>query len=141
MTTFLIWSNEAGAWWGPNGNGYRGSDIWAAGRFDEADARRRCGIRTWRPRTVPPEVMVPAPENGKDALTLAEIQAAPDVARQHIDRVSREARADRDAECASCPWCRSGGEPGTKCRCSFRCGYGGCCSTALYALNLISAGV
>lgn len=60
-TRYLVWSHEANAWWGPGGHSYR-ADIQLAGRYTAAEARRACGMRTWRSAARPPEVHVPAPE-------------------------------------------------------------------------------
>ena len=37
--TYLIWSYEHNAWWGPDSRGYRRS-VDAAGRYSESDASR-----------------------------------------------------------------------------------------------------
>lgn len=57
---YLIWSHDAGAWWGPNGSGYTG-DITRAGRYELDDANTRAGLRSWPSPTEPPEVVVSAP--------------------------------------------------------------------------------
>ncbi len=73
MPEYLIWSNEHGAWWAPNGMGYT-TVIETAGRYmtDEADriiakatldgalTVTREGPKGER-LTVPPEVLVPVP--------------------------------------------------------------------------------
>lgn len=67
---FLIWSLTHGMWWKPLCSGYT-SDLWAAGRYSEADAQRE--TKVWSLS----QLMVLAPENGHAALSLEEIQAAP----------------------------------------------------------------
>lgn len=129
---YLIWSNDAGAWWGPGGHGYRGSDLWAAGRFTRANAVERCGMRNWPSRIgrMPPEVMIPAPENGSATFNADQIRDMPRVISALVEQASRDAASDRERERKACRWCESGGEPGRgQCRCAFRCGYGGCCSS------------
>lgn len=39
--TYLIWSHEHGAWWGPGGNGYV-RRLSKAGRYSQAEALRIC---------------------------------------------------------------------------------------------------
>lgn len=39
MPDYLIWSEEHGAWWNPNGMGYTRS-MQRAGRYSKADAER-----------------------------------------------------------------------------------------------------
>ncbi|WP_436759401.1 hypothetical protein [Streptosporangium sp. V21-05] len=95
-STYLVWSNEQRTWRGPNGSGYTG-DIWAAGRYDETEAAKACGLRTWSQGSPPPEVMVLAPEHGRDALTLDDIRAAPDLMRDRIAEATRDAIAAREA--------------------------------------------
>ena len=41
MDTYLVWSNEHSAWWGPNESGYYTS-IEAAGRYSREDALGIC---------------------------------------------------------------------------------------------------
>ncbi|WBB94246.1 hypothetical protein [Verrucosispora sp. WMMC514] len=58
---FLVWSHEAGAWWGPGGRAYR-HDITRAGRFTADVAQSHARTRTWpADRKTPPEVVIPAP--------------------------------------------------------------------------------
>lgn len=127
---YLIWSNDTHAWWGPGGNGYRGTDSWQAGRFTRDDAITRCSARTWPSgqRTAPPEVPVLAPENGGAVFTVEQIRAMPRVLAALTDKITVEAMDERSRARNACRWCRSAGEPPTTCTCSYRCGYGGCCS-------------
>ena len=73
MSEYLIWSNEHGAWWAPNGMGYT-RVIEEAGRYSPGDAERIVGRATvggtlmvtrdgtlGQPLSVPPEVAVPVP--------------------------------------------------------------------------------
>ncbi|MEV4246994.1 hypothetical protein AB0J63_26720 [Streptosporangium canum] len=94
--TYLVWSNESAAWWGPNGSGYT-ADVWSAGRYDEANAIKACGMRTWSQGAQPPEVMVLAPEDGRAAFTVDDIRAVPDLMRQRIREATRQAIARRKA--------------------------------------------
>jgi hypothetical protein len=94
MTTYLVWSHEHRAWWGPNHSGYTG-DVWSAGRYDEAGALDTCGRRGWPRGAPPPEVMVVAPEDCRPQLTVAEIRAVPELMRQRIEDATRRAMAAR----------------------------------------------
>lgn len=95
-TVYLVWSNDANAWWGPNSSGYTG-DVWTAGRYDEADARGACGMRSWSDTPFPPpEVMVLAPENGKTHLTVDEVRAAPALMRQRVTVATHQAIRERE---------------------------------------------
>lgn len=96
---YLVWSNDAGSWWGPNGGGYTGN-VWSAGRYDEPEARKACGMRTWSIGSPPPEVMVLAPECGRDALSVDEIREVPALMRRRIDEASRSAIAVRNGTAA-----------------------------------------
>jgi hypothetical protein len=130
---YLIWSNDAGAWWGPGGHGYRANDLWHAGRFTREDAIARCSIRTWpsaNPKpALPPEVMIPAPENGGATFTAEQLRDMPRVITAQVTMMTSKAMEQRERERLSCRWCASGGEPDrSPCKCGFRCGYGGCCS-------------
>jgi hypothetical protein len=58
---YLVWSNDAGTWWGPAGHGYH-RDVNHAGRYTEDAARRACAMRSWSNAHRPPEVMVLSPE-------------------------------------------------------------------------------
>jgi hypothetical protein len=79
---------------------------------------------------MPPEVVVPAPENSRETFTAEAIREMPRVMTALIEQATRDAKAERDRERVACPWCRTGGEPGKgSCRCRYRCGYGGCCSS------------
>ncbi len=63
--TYLIWSNEHGAWWRPGCHGYT-LDIREAGRYAEKDATMTVAqAGAWGPHgpEVPNEVMVLAPEH------------------------------------------------------------------------------
>ncbi|MER5622485.1 hypothetical protein ABT061_15720 [Streptosporangium sp. NPDC002544] len=95
-STYLVWSNEQRSWWGPGGANYTG-DVWAAGRYDEAEATKACGMRTWSQGSPPPEVMVLAPENDCSAFTLDDIRAVPDLMRDRIAEATRSAVAEREA--------------------------------------------
>ncbi len=96
MSVYLVWSNDRGAWWGPGGGTYR-SNVFDAGRYDEAGARRACGLRTWPLGKPPPEVMVLAPENGKEHFTLDEIRALPALMDKRIKDATAEAIRTRAA--------------------------------------------
>jgi hypothetical protein len=135
---YLVWSNDTGSWWGPGGHGYRGADLWRAGRFTRAEAIANCSLRTWPSgaRKTPPEVPVPAPENGGATFTVDQVRGTPRVMAALIDKITLEAMNERDRERKACRWCRSGGEPGRKCSCSYRCGYGGCCSQGVSARHV-----
>lgn len=93
--TYLVWSNDAGSWWGPNGGAYTG-DVWSAGRYDEDEARKACGMRTWSQGSPPPEVMVLAPEYARDGFTVEEIRGVPDLMRRRIAEATRRATAVRN---------------------------------------------
>ncbi|WP_031166005.1 hypothetical protein [Streptosporangium roseum] len=95
-STYLVWSNKQHTWWGPNGSGYT-ADVWSAGRYDETEAIKACGMRTWSQGSQPPEVMVLAPENGRAAFTLDDIRAVPDLMRKRIREATRRAIAERKA--------------------------------------------
>lgn len=96
MSVYLVWSNERGAWWGPNGGSYR-SNVFDAGRYDEAGARKACGLRTWPLGKPPPEVMVLAPENGKEHFTVDEIRALPALMDKRVKEATAAARRERAA--------------------------------------------
>jgi hypothetical protein len=128
---YLIWSNDAGAWWGPDGHGYGGTDIWRAARCTRDEAIAFCGERSWTsgPCELPPNVMIPAPENGQATFNVEQIRDMPRVVPALVAQATRNAMQERDSERQACSWCQSGGEPPTTCTCGFRCGYGGCGST------------
>lgn len=69
---YLVWSHDAGTWWGPNGGAYTG-DILRAGRYTLAEAQRCAGMRSWSSPNRPPEVVVAAPS--------PELLASPDLSR------------------------------------------------------------
>lgn len=91
---WLVWSNDARAWWGTSGCGYV-SDVWQAGRYSEEEARDLCGRRTWKPGAIPPEVMVAAPESDQDKFTVDELRHLADRMRNRIATATTEARAAR----------------------------------------------
>lgn len=88
---YLIWSTHHDAWWGPR---YAGQtpDVWAAGRYGPNDAERE--THAW-----PASIMVLAPEHGKTAMTLEEIQHAPRLMADRVDEALRVA-AVADAQFA-----------------------------------------
>lgn len=96
MSVYLIWSDHGGSWWRENGRGYT-RDIWNAGRFDYAEARKACAMRTWSVAAPPPEVMVLAPEDGREFFTVDDIRAVPDLMRRRITDATEEALARRVA--------------------------------------------
>ena len=54
---WLIWSNEHGAWWGPDRCGY--PFHWEqAGLYTLTEARSICKSRAWLEGEMPPEVMI-----------------------------------------------------------------------------------
>lgn len=91
---YLVWSNDANAWWGPNGAGYR-HNLWTAGRYDEANARKACGLRTWSPGSPPPEVMVLAPEHDHPTFTPDDLRELPEIMRRRVADATRERMAER----------------------------------------------
>lgn len=92
--TYLVWSNQYRSWWRPDGAGYT-YDIWDAGRYNAADATKTCNRRTWSADGPPPEVMVLAPEYGRDTFTVADIQALPDLMEQRINDATNTAITNR----------------------------------------------
>lgn len=58
---WLVWSNEHGAWWGPNRAGYY-IHLGLAGRYTFAEAPDICEHARSHGPTVRPERMVPSPE-------------------------------------------------------------------------------
>lgn len=94
-TVYLVWSNDAGSWWGPNGRAYTG-DVWAAGRFTRDEAVKACGMRTWSPGAPPPEVMVEAPENNRPSFTITDLRALPGLMQRRIATATAAAAAARD---------------------------------------------
>lgn len=63
MKKFLIWSNEHGAWWAPNGNGYVNFRD-QAGRWSLEEAIEICEPSFRVPPNVPEETMSPDFEEG-----------------------------------------------------------------------------
>jgi hypothetical protein len=94
---YLVWSNEATAWWGPNGGRYT-ADIWSAGRYDETEARKACDMRTWSLGKPPPEVMVRAPEADQPTFTADDLRAMPNLMWKRVEDATREAMAQREAD-------------------------------------------
>lgn len=94
---YLVWSNDAGSWWGPNGHAYTG-DLWSAGRYTRDEAVKACAMRTWSLGAPPPEVMVLAPEDGRPQFTVDDLRALPIVMRARVDAATAAAIADRDAK-------------------------------------------
>lgn len=92
--TYLVWSNDARSWWRANGTGYT-HDVWSAGRYDAAEALKACGMRTWSQGVSPPEVMVLAPEDGRDTFTVDDIREVPALMRSRIDEATKQAIAIR----------------------------------------------
>ena len=88
---YLVWSNAAQAWWGPEARGYR-YDIWLAGRYDEENARKACSARTWSLGSPPPEVMVLAPENDQSSFTPDELRKLPDLMSARVKQATRAAK-------------------------------------------------
>lgn len=93
---YLVWSNIEGAWWGPDGRSYR-HDVWAAGRYSEAEATKACGMRTWANGQPPPEVMVLAPEHGRGPFVAGEIARVSEQMGKLVDIESRARIAGRAA--------------------------------------------
>lgn len=99
VSTYLVWSNKQHAWWGPGGCRYT-QDIWQAGRYTLEDAELACRMRTWEPGKVPPEVAVVAPESGRNALSLSEIQTADARTRRLAEEITLKAMRERAREVA-----------------------------------------
>lgn len=57
--TWLVWSNEHSAWWGPRCRGYY-TEIESAGRYTLEEAMKHCESRS--PADNPPELIQPSPE-------------------------------------------------------------------------------
>lgn len=91
---YLVWSNDRGSWWGPNGGTYV-HDVWSAGRYDEAEARKACGGRTWAQGQPPPEVMILAPEHGRGPFVAAEIKHVPEQMRVAVHVETHRRLLDR----------------------------------------------
>lgn len=96
MTVYLVWSNYHNAWWGPDNAGYR-NDVWKAGRYSEQDALAACRGRSWEPGQPPPEVIVEAPESGRETFTVAEVAGLDRLIVERIKEANRRAIAERDA--------------------------------------------
>jgi hypothetical protein len=60
-STWLVWSNEHCAWWGPNRRNYYMS-IESAGRYSLEEAMRICRFRSQEPNANPTELIQPSPE-------------------------------------------------------------------------------
>lgn len=58
---FLVWSNEHGAYWGPNNCGYY-TDVWSAGRYTLEEGMKCCDTRSQTKECPVPEYLVIAPE-------------------------------------------------------------------------------
>lgn len=95
---YLVWSNEHDAWWKPNRRGYT-HDVWQAGRYAEKEAAEVCrkAAYGWRGGSPPPEVMVLAPENGRESLTVDELHVVSDVMRVRAEEATAKAIAERKA--------------------------------------------
>lgn len=93
---YLVWSNDAGSWWGINGRAYTG-DVWGAGRYSRDEAVKACAMRTWSVGAPPPEVMVLAPENDRPQFTVADLKALPTLMQRRIAEATAAASAARDA--------------------------------------------
>ena len=63
--SWLVWSNEHEAWWGPNNCGYY-ADVDGAGRYTLAEALECANLRShpdvWKDGVNPPELVHPSPE-------------------------------------------------------------------------------
>ena len=59
--TWLVWSNEHAAWWGPNRCNYYTS-IESAGRYSLEEAMLICRLRSQTPNSNPTELIQPSPE-------------------------------------------------------------------------------
>ncbi|TDD54558.1 hypothetical protein E1286_05035 [Nonomuraea terrae] len=94
MSTYLVWSNEHRAYWGPNKSGYT-TDWLNAGRYGAKDAADCFGARSWEPRKPPPEVMVLAPDSEQSSFTIAELRALPMVLEARIVKATKAAMAER----------------------------------------------
>ena len=92
---YLVWSNEARAWWGPNAHAYC-HDLWQAGRYNRAEAEKACNMRTWSLGSRPPEVMVGAPEDGHPLFAVEEIRGIPRVMQERIEAATRVRMAERE---------------------------------------------
>lgn len=93
---YLIWSAIQGAWWGSGGKRYV-HDVWAAGRYDEAEARKACEMRTWANGAQPPEVMVLAPESGRGPFAAGELAGMSKLMNARIMAATKARIADRAA--------------------------------------------
>jgi hypothetical protein len=80
---YLIWSTRWSTWREQDGGRYN-SDVWSAGRFDEAEARAVVEAITWPEGEPPPLVMVVAPEHGRMPFAAAEIRLVPEQMRKLV---------------------------------------------------------
>ncbi|MFC4122083.1 DUF6197 family protein [Nonomuraea zeae] len=95
VKTWLVWSNDARTWWGPNGSNCTG-DLWDAGRYTREQALEACGRRSWKEGKQPPEVMVAAPEDGHgEQLTVEEFRHADRWMELRVEDAVRRAIAER----------------------------------------------
>jgi hypothetical protein len=81
---YLVFSNHYRAYWGPNQSGYT-EDVWEAGRYTHDEAKVICQARGRRQGDEPPhEVVVLAPEAGRQVFTVSEIRAVPQLMAKRI---------------------------------------------------------
>jgi hypothetical protein len=92
--TYLVWSNEHHAYWGPNRSGYTTNWL-QAGRYSAENAADCCRTRTWEPRKPPPEVMILAPDSERDTFHIAELVAIPGQLQDAIRKATRAAIRER----------------------------------------------
>lgn len=98
VKVWLIWSNEHGAWWKPSWCGYT-DDLWGAGRYTETEAAEVCrkAAYGWRDGSLPPEVMVPAPENDQDKFSVDDLRFMRERMAARVHEATNEAIAERKA--------------------------------------------
>ncbi|MFB4265357.1 hypothetical protein [Nonomuraea sp. GTA35] len=99
VKVWLVWSNEHDAWWKPQRCGYH-HDVWQAGRYSETEAAEICrrAAYGWRNGSLPPEVMVSAPENDQDKFSTDDLRYMPERMATRAAEATREAIAKRRAE-------------------------------------------